>query len=345
MKSIIPFKYENGLLKLLDQRKLPLQTVWIELKTYKEVALSIENMAVRGAPAIGCCAAWGYFLGIKSLGSVFSDKIEFEKKRKKIFNRLSSTRPTAVNLFWALEQVSNVMEDDFESYLSSLEKKALEIEEDDRKSCRDIGKHGALSLPQGEISVLTHCNAGALATAGYGTALGVIRTLHENGRLKMAYADDTRPRQQGARLTVWELMEDNIPVTLLADTAAGWLLSSGKIDAVVVGADRIASNGDTANKIGTYMVALAAKMHNIPFFVAAPLSTLDFSISSGDEIEIEVRSPDEVRKVGDIYRTVPTVAVINPAFDVTPSELITGIITENGVAHPPYTDSLKLLRK
>ncbi|MBU1534145.1 S-methyl-5-thioribose-1-phosphate isomerase, partial [Myxococcota bacterium] len=272
MDTITPLKYENNALNLLDQRELPLVEKWISCTALEDVATAIETMVVRGAPAIGCAAAYGYWLGVAALEPWPGNAADYQAAVAPVSSRLGATRPTAVNLFWAIEAMEGVAyEHDRRAMLSALLERAHTITRDDLSACRAMGDFGASRLPSGRISVLTHCNAGALATAGYGTALGVIRSLHGQGRLEMAYADDTRPRQQGARLTVWELHHDGIPVTLVPDTAAGHLLKSGKVQAVVVGADRIAANGDAANKIGTYMVALAAKAHGVPFFVAAPL--------------------------------------------------------------------------
>lgn len=303
-------------------------------------------MVVRGAPAIGCAAAWGYYLGLLKLTPWPSSREAFEKLARPIRETLFHTRPTAVNLGWALDQMAAIpFEKDRESYLERCRSRADAIAREDLASCQAMGRFGLDAMPPGKLRVLTHCNAGALATAGYGTALGVIRSLHSAGRLEMSYADDTRPRQQGARLTVWELMRDGIPVTLLPDTASGLAMARGLIDAVVVGADRIAANGDVANKIGTYLVAMAAHAHKIPFFVAAPLSTFDFNLPEGKLIPIEERHPDEVRKVGETYRTVPEVPVYNPAFDVTPARYVTGIITERGIISSPSEESLRLFKE
>ncbi|MDA3864008.1 MAG: S-methyl-5-thioribose-1-phosphate isomerase [Deltaproteobacteria bacterium] len=333
----VPFRFNNEKLHLLDQRQLPDKENWLVFSSAREVANAIKNMAVRGAPAIGCCAAWGFYLGARKLIADQVSSEDFARKLAEIKFMLASTRPTAVNLFWALEEMEKINPDSQDSgaYLDALKRKAKTIEDEDRQSCQLIGTN-ALSLFSVEKnwSILTHCNAGALATAGYGTALGVIRSLHSRGSLEMVWADETRPRQQGARLTVWELMKDDIPVTLVADTASGYLLSQNKVDAIITGADRIADNGDTANKIGTYTLAVLAKRHNIPFYVAAPLSTIDTSLKSGDEIEIEQRDPREVTFINGKLITPAHAQAFNPAFDLTPKDLITAIITEKGIIYP-----------
>ncbi len=345
MSEFFPFRFENDTLTLLDQRELPLKEVWRDYTDYTEVAQAITTMVVRGAPAIGCTAAWGFFLGVKAL-SPWPSPEAFPEAIATIHTTLSQTRPTAVNLRWALQKMGALpYTADREAYLSRAREAANTIAREDLAACKTIGQVGLGVLPRGKINVLTHCNAGALATAGYGTALGVIRALHSAGRLNQTYADDTRPRQQGARLTVWELLRDTIPVTLLPDTASGIAMAQGRIDAVVVGADRIASNGDVANKVGTYLVALAAKASSVPFYVAAPLSSFDFTLTSGDEIPIEERSGEEVRRVGGVLRTPPQVPVYNPAFDITPAKLVTGIITERGYIEQPTRATLAAFRE
>jgi methylthioribose-1-phosphate isomerase len=328
----------------LDQTKLPNEETYITCKTYEEVAHAIRTLIVRGAPAIGVAAAMGIALGTRALPE--NDLAGFRKGFGEICRTIGGTRPTAVNLFWAIRR----MQDKFEQLNGSsisLVKRAL-IDEAQRIYAEDIeinramGRNGAALMPA-EGGVLTHCNAGALATAGYGTALGVIRAAVESGKNIHVYADETRPILQGARLTAWELMKDNIPVTLLCDNMAGYMMSKGEIRAVVVGADRIAANGDTANKIGTYSVAILAKEHGIPFYIAAPFSTIDLETPDGSKIPIEQRDSTEVTQLAG-NQTAPTgVGVANPAFDVTPSKYIAGIITERGVATAPYTESLKEL--
>ncbi len=327
---------------MLDQRKLPFEEVMIEHSDYLEVASSIKNMVIRGAPAIGVAAAMGVALGINEI----SDN---EKNPGKHFDQiisvLGSTRPTAVNLFWAfkeMEKVAKACGNDIVLLKKKILDKALEIKENDEKINRLIGIIGKKVIKEGD-SILTHCNAGALATAGYGTALGVIRSAFAEGKNISVIAGETRPFLQGARLTVWELQKENIPVTLITDNMAGHLMSNGKIDLIVVGADRIAANGDTANKIGTYSIAVLAKYHNIPFYVAAPSSTIDINAATGKNIPIEERSGDEVRGFLNQRTTVPETRVLNPAFDVTPFELITGIITEKKIIYTEPESEIKSL--
>jgi methylthioribose-1-phosphate isomerase len=319
-----PLEWKNGKLRLLDQRKLPTEEIWIEYTDYRAVADAIRDMIVRGAPAIGCTAAFGYALGVKA-----------GVDRKTVYETLRATRPTAVNLFWALDRISKASDAD-------VEREAIAIWKDDIERCLSIGRHGARLMPDGG-TVLTHCNAGALATGGYGTALGVIRAAREAGKKISVYADETRPFLQGARLTAWELARDGIPTTLITDNMAGALMARGEIQAVVVGADRIAKNGDTANKIGTYSVAVLARENDIPFYVAAPLSTVDLNTPDGSKIPIEERDAREVTHVGPSRLAPEGIGVRNPAFDVTPARYIRGIITEAGVAEPPYERTLPAL--
>ena len=328
---------------MIDQRKLPGEEVYVECRDYNQVAEAIETMVIRGAPAIGVAAAFGISLGVSHI----TDKKNLEEDFHRIYLRLEKTRPTARNLFWALEQMKDVFESHRQQELTLLQRsliaKALEIEKEDIAMCRKIGFFGK-NLFKGGETVLTHCNAGALATAGYGTALGVVRAAFEKfGDIKV-FADETRPFLQGARLTCWELHQDGIPVVLITDNMAGHFMSRGQISLVVTGADRIARNGDTANKIGTYPVAVLANENKIPFYVAAPLNTIDFSLAKGDQIPIEERGPDEVRKIGDCSITLEDIPVRNPAFDVTPAKFITAVITERGIALPPFTKSLERLR-
>jgi methylthioribose-1-phosphate isomerase len=319
-----PLAFRDGKLRLLDQRKLPAEEIWLEYTDYREVARAITDMVVRGAPAIGCAAAFGYALGALAGAD-----------RKVVYETLRATRPTAVNLFWALDRMARVADADVLA-------EATAIWQDDIERCLAIGRHGARLMPD-RGTVLTHCNAGALATGGYGTALGVIRAAREAGKQIAVYADETRPFLQGARLTAWELARDGIPTTLITDNMAGALMARGEIQAVVVGADRIAKNGDTANKIGTYTVAVLAREHQIPFYVAAPLSTVDLATPDGSRIPIEERDAREVTHVGPARLAPDGIAVRNPAFDVTPARLIRGIITEAGVAEPPYERTLPAL--
>ena len=328
----------------IDQTKLPTEEIYVTCKSYEEVADAIRTMIVRGAPAIGVAAAMGVALGAKQ--SLATTLPEFERHFDNICNELAATRPTAVNLFWAIQRMREKLED-----LRSLpvdEIKVGLIAEAHRMHVEDIaaneamGRYGAVLLPASG-GVLTHCNAGALATAGYGTALGVIRAAVASGKKLNVFADETRPFLQGSRLTAWELMKDGIPTTLIADNMAGAMMKLGKIDAVVVGADRIAANGDVANKIGTYSVAILAKEHGIPFYVAAPTSTVDLNTPNGSKIPIEQRSSTEVTHLAGKQIAPDAVRVENPAFDVTPNYYITAIITERGVAKAPYQESLKVL--
>jgi len=326
---------------MIDQRKLPGQETYVRCSTYIQVAQAIEKMVIRGAPAIGIAAAYGLALGAMALtaGTGRSLDRDFEK----IYQRLERTRPTARNLFWALERMKAVYESARQHGLRAVRTALLEeakaIEREDAETNHAIGRHGQALLRDG-WTILTHCNAGGLATAEYGTALGVIRAAVAEGKRVRVFADETRPFLQGARLTVWELDKDGVPVVLITDSMAGWFLRRGDVDAVVVGADRIARNGDTANKIGTYSLGVLAKENGVPFYVAAPMSTVDPTIADGGGIPIEERSPDEVREVAGRLVTLPYAEVRNPAFDVTPAAYITAIITERGVCRPPFDKSL-----
>ena len=332
--------------RMLDQRLLPSEEKYLMLRSYDEVAEAIRKMVVRGAPAIGVSAAMGIALGANQ--SVGTSVADLEDDLNYICDVMAHTRPTAVNLFWAIERMRTAFERakslrDVEEVKEALVAEALAIFKEDIAANRSIGQHGADLIPDG-ATVLTHCNAGALATAGdYGTALGVIRGARDAGKRVAVIADETRPFLQGLRLTAWELAKDDIPVTVITDNMAGHVMKSGKVDAVVVGADRIAANGDTANKIGTYMVAVLAKEHGIPFYVAAPLTTLDLSLSSGEQIPIEERDPIEVTHIRDQQIAREGINVHSPAFDVTPHHFITAIVTDKGVARPPYEESLKAL--
>jgi len=332
---------------LLDQRKLPTEELYPVFRTYQEVAQAIKEMVVRGAPAIGVTAAMGVALGAE--GIVTKDPDEFERQFLSICDVLAATRPTAVNLFWAIDRMKRVFYENLKGKDLGLIKTALQTEakrmhQEDIDSNRRMGHFGASLIPE-RAKVLTHCNAGALATAGYGTALGVIRAAAEQGKSLEVFADEPRPFLQGARLTAWELKKDNIPVTLITDNMAGHFMKSGKVDCVIVGADRIAANGDVANKIGTYSVAVLAKENSIPFYVAAPLSTLDLNIPSGDHIPIEQRPPHEVTHIKETQIAPEGIEVANPAFDVTPNRYITAIITEQGIARSPYSESLQRLKE
>jgi len=334
--------YREGRLFIIDQTRLPDEFVEIELTSYQDAADAIRKMKVRGAPAIGAVAALGIILAASQ-----SEAGSFDGLMKQINTaaaEIRATRPTAVNLFKGVDRViqsaysmSNMSVDEIKSSLNQL---GLDILAEDELVCRKIGAAGAELIKDGS-SILTHCNAGALACVAYGTALGVIRAAVESGKRVHVFADETRPRLQGMKLTAWELMHDGIDVTVITDNMAAWLMRRGMIDAVIVGADRIAANGDTANKIGTYALAVLAEAHSIPFYVAAPISTIDLSLPDGGLIPIEERSSDEVTCI-DGRRIAPEgVKVMNPAFDVTPAELITAVITENGIARDPYTESLK----
>ncbi|MFN2530476.1 MAG: S-methyl-5-thioribose-1-phosphate isomerase [Pyrinomonadaceae bacterium] len=336
-------------IRMLDQRLLPTEETYLMLRSYDEVAEAIKKMVVRGAPAIGVSAAMGIALGASQ--SVGTSVADLEDDFTYICDVMSKTRPTAVNLFWAINRMRRAFErdkagiSDVEELKKKLVGEAQAIFDEDIAANRAIGKFGAELISDG-ATVLTHCNAGALATAGdYGTALGVIRGARDAGKRVAVIADETRPFLQGLRLTAWELAKDDIPVTVITDNMSGHLMKSGKIDAVVVGADRIAANGDTANKIGTYMVAVLAKEHNIPFYVAAPVTTLDLSLQSGEQIPIEERETTEVTHIRGHQLAPAGVAVENPAFDVTPNSLITAIITNRGIARPPFKESLNKLAK
>ncbi len=333
--------------RMLDQRLLPSEEKYLILRSYEEVAEAIKKMVIRGAPAIGVAAAMGLALGASQ--SVGTSVADLEDDFDYMCQVMSETRPTAVNLFWAIERMREKFRhekarmQEAGKIKASLAEEALNIFREDLEANRALGRFGAELLSDGD-TVLTHCNAGALATAGdYGTALGVIRGAIDAGKHIAVIADETRPFLQGLRLTAWELAKDNIPVTVITDNMAGHVMKSGKVNAVVVGADRIAANGDAANKIGTYMVAVLAKKHNIPFYVAAPISTLDLSLKSGEEIPIEERDRKEVTHIKEYQLAPDGVGVHNPAFDVTPNELIAAIITDKGVARAPYLTSLRQL--
>jgi methylthioribose-1-phosphate isomerase len=335
---------EGDIVVMIDQRKLPAQEIYVRCKTAAEVARAIKTMVIRGAPAIGVAAAMGIAIGMRNSKATGTQK--FAAEFHKICELMAATRPTAVNLFWAIERMKRVFADAAQAGASvdqikdRLDAEAQAIHDEDLASCRAMGAFGAEIVPV-DARVLTHCNAGALATAGYGTALGVIRGAVEKGKKVAVFADETRPFLQGARLTAWELVRDGIDTTIITDNMTGALMRLGKIDLVVVGADRIAANGDTANKIGTYGVAVLAREHNVPFYVAAPLSTVDLNTPDGEQIPIEERSAREVTHVGASQLAPVGARVWNPAFDVTPHHLIAGIITERGIFRPPYIESLR----
>ncbi len=335
--QIYPVVWQEDHVTLIDQTHLPEEFVVVEISRSEDMAHAIRTMIVRGAPAIGVAAAYGMYLGAREIKT--DDRVIFLNQLEKVAKLLRETRPTAVNLFWA---ISRMLKTAYETIVSVEEIKAVllqtaqEIQKEDLQTCYAIGENGLLVLPTepAKLNILTHCNAGALATAGYGTALGVIRSAWQEGRLLRVYADETRPRLQGAKLTAWECVQENIPVTVISDNMAAHCMKQGKIDAVIVGADRIAANGDAANKIGTYSLALVAKAHNVPFFVAAPLSTVDFDLPDGSKIPIEERDPSEIYQVGETVICPKSVEFYNPAFDVTPAQLISHIITELGPVKP-----------
>jgi len=337
--------WENEAVVMIDQRQLPQKEVYVRLKSVEQVARAIENMTIRGAPAIGLAAAYGLALAVRQARAGKNLSQAFEKA----YERLWRTRPTARNLFWALDRMKTVFEKNQKQDLEALKEimvaEARQMDEEDLAMNMKIGEYGQKLISSGD-TILTHCNAGGLATAGYGTALGIIRAAVARGKKIKVLADETRPLLQGARLTCWELERAGIPVTLITDNMAGYLMKKGEISLVVVGADRIALNGDVANKIGTYSVAVLAREHHLPFYVAAPLSTFDFSLKTGAVIPIEERQPDEVRKIGGKLITVADLPVRNPAFDVTPARLISAIITERSVLRPPFGPAIrKLARK
>ena len=335
---------EGDVVVMIDQRKLPAEEVYVRCKSAGEVARAIKTMVIRGAPAIGVAAAMGIAIGMRRSKATGTQK--FAAEFHKICEQMAATRPTAVNLFWAIERMKRAFADAAQAGASvdqikdRLDAEAQAIHDEDIANCRALGAFGADVVPS-DARVLTHCNAGALATAGYGTALGVIRGAVEKGKKIAVFADETRPFLQGARLTAWELVRDGIDTTIITDNMTGALMRQGKVDLVVVGADRIAANGDTANKIGTYGVAVLAREHNVPFYVAAPLSTIDLDTPDGDHIPIEERSAREVTHVGGSRIAPDGARVWNPAFDVTPHRLIAGIITERGIFRPPYSESLR----
>lgn len=337
-------RVSRGKIAFLDQRRLPLEITYIECTDWQKVASAIKDMVVRGAPAIGAAAAYGMALAAASLKHL--DWEHFLAGLAEAAKGLKATRPTAVNLSWAVERMLNAARAQGgrnpQQAAEMLWEAAERIAAEDIAVNKKIGANGAKLLPQ-EVRILTHCNAGALATVGYGTALGVIRSAVAAGKKVSVFADETRPYLQGARLTAWELMQDNIPVTLIADNMAGYLMQKGAVDAVLVGADRIAANGDVANKIGTYSLAVLARAHGLPFYVAAPLSTFDLTLATGDDIPIEERAAAELTEIAGVRIAPENVAVYNPAFDVTPASLITAIITEAGVIAEPTAEKIKSL--
>lgn len=345
MAKIKAIQFEEGILKLIDQRKLPGTFELFECRNYRDVDFAIKDMVVRGAPVIGVSAAYGVYLA--AVEFVKYPREEFFKSLDKACTVLYNSRPTAVNLMWAIKKMKALIEENKEKSTDEIcrliKEEADKMATEDVKINKKLAEYGNEIVPQ-NATILTHCNTGALATVGYGTALGVIRQAHYNGKNIFVYADETRPRLQGARLTAWELVQEKIPAKLIPDNAAATLIRDGKIDLVIVGADRIALNGDTANKIGTFMVSTIAKVYNVPFYIAAPTSTIDFEIESGSEIEIEERDSKEVTHIGDIRIAPEGIDVYNPSFDVTPAENITGIITEKGIITKPFKKNMLKLK-
>ena len=343
-QSVETLRWRDGKLEMIDQRVLPARFEYLAYTSAAETAEGIRSMVVRGAPAIGCAAAYG--VALEALCLRIASPADFAAGMNKAFDVLAASRPTAVNLFWALKRMRTVWDAVKEQPVGAIVERLLaeahEVTAEDIRINRAMGAFGAELLSDG-ARVLTHCNAGALATAGHGTALGVIRSAVEAGKKISVIANETRPFLQGARLTAWEMVQEKIPVTLITDRMAGFMMSKGEIDAVVVGTDRVAANGDVANKIGTYMVAVLARRHNIPFYVACPLSTIDLSIPDGSAIPIEERAAEEVTGFRDCQWAAQGVKVRNPAFDVTPADLVTGLITEKGVVHQPNRDKVEAL--
>ena len=345
--SMLPtIDWIDGAVVMIDQRKLPASELYVTCRSAQEVAKAIKSMVIRGAPAIGVAAAMGLALGMRK--SRATGTKQFATEFQRLCDLLAGTRPTAVNLFWAIERMKQVFASaaqegrSVDEIRQRLEEEARRIHDEDVESCRAMGAFGATLVPD-TARILTHCNAGALATAGYGTALGVIRAAKEQGKRVVVMADETRPFLQGARLTAWELIRDGIETTVITDNMAGAMMRLGHVDLVVVGADRIAANGDVANKIGTYGVAVLAREHKIPFYVAAPMSTIDLMTPDGAAIPIEERSEKEVTHVGSARMTPEGARIRNPAFDVTPAAYVTAIVTERGIARPPYPESLRRL--
>ncbi len=337
--AVKTLEWKGNRVIMLDQRLLPQKETYRVCRDYRQVAQAIREMVIRGAPAIGVAAAMGVALGVRK-----TSEGNFDRELERILLTLAKTRPTAVNLFWALERMRKVYRENrsrgVESVKRVLKDEAVKIYKEDIAANKQLGKFGA-DLLRNARRIMTYCNAGALATAGYGTALGVIRALKGSGRPIEVWVNETRPFLQGARLTAWELKKEKIPATLVTDNTAGYLMQSGKVDAVVVGCDRVAANGDVANKIGTYGIAVLAKRHGVPFYVAGPTSSIDLDCASGKDIPIEQRNPNEVSHIFGRAIAPKGIKVFNPAFDVTPQELISALITENGVIHPPYAHNIR----
>lgn len=351
MAEIKTIEYKEDILFLIDQRKLPIVYETFQCKDYREVEFAIKDMVVRGAPAIGATAAYGVVLAAKEF--LGEDRENFLRKLDEAMEILNNSRPTAVNLMWAIRRMRNLVEKNLveknkelsvEEIYKKIKEEADKIFEEDIATNKTMAKYGNEIIKQG-ATILTHCNTGALATVGYGTALGVVREAHYTGKNIFVYADETRPRLQGGRLTAWELVQEGIPSKLIPDNVAATLIRDGKIDVILVGADRIASNGDTANKIGTFMLSVVAKAYNVPFYIVAPTTTIDFDIQTGEEINIEERDPEEVTHIEGIRFAPEGIEVYNPAFDVTPWENITGIITEKGIIRAPYKENIMKLRE
>lgn len=339
-------RFEDDELVLIDQRILPTEVSYVRCTDYTQVEFAIRDMIVRGAPAIGATAAYGYYLAALEFAEL--EEPEFEQKMREAFELLDASRPTAVNLRWALERMDSVRRTNTpegrEAVLTALKREADTITAEDIEINRAIGRHGSEVIAS-KATILTHCNTGALATAGWGTALGVIKQAYEDGKEIFVYADETRPRLQGARLTAWELVQSGIPSCLIPDSAAATLIRDGKIDCVILGGDRVAANGDVCNKIGTFMLSVICKMYGVPFYSVVPISTIDFAIASGKEIPIENRDASEVNTIAGTLIAPEEMAVYNPAFDVTPHQNITGIITEVGIIRPPFKENIERIRK
>ncbi len=342
--AILPVAWAYDHVRLIDQNRLPTEFAYVEIRRAMDMVTAIQTMMVRGAPAIGVAAAFALALAAQEMDT--EDRQTFLDYLETVACALRQTRPTAINLFWAIDRMLNTARQTI-GPVSFLKEQMVETAQalavDEYQTCVAIGEKGLACLPAEpqRLTLMTYCNAGALATAGYGTALGIVRSAHRAHRLSQVYVCETRPRLQGARLTAWECVQEGIPATLITDNMAGFCLHKGLIDAVVVGADRVAANGDTANKIGTYSLAILAHAHQVPFYVAAPLSSIDWSISDGTQIPIEERSIEEVYKIGDQWLTAPGIAVFNPSFDVTPARYITGIITERGMVPPDQLHQLR----
>jgi methylthioribose-1-phosphate isomerase len=343
MKDLKIIEWLGDRIRIIDQTQLPHKEVYLELHDYREVADAIKKLRIRGAPDIGVTAAYGFALGAQSIKANSRD--DFMTKLRPITKTLASSRPTAVNLFWALERMNKIAQagKNVTAIKKSLISEAKRIDGENDEANRRLSELGAELIEDG-FTILTHCNTGSLATAAYGTALGVIKMAHEQGKKVKVYATETRPLLQGARLTTWELLKENIPVTLITDSMAGYFMSRGAVNCAIVGADRIAANGDVANKIGTYSLAVLAAENGIPFYVAAPMSTVDFSLSSGTDIPIEERNPEEVTHIQGLRIAPKKVKAANPAFDVTPHCYISAIITEKGVVREPYVERLRALQ-